>query len=367
MIFAPPFLILSATHDYRTKRRVDLHFIADELSTIGETMFVGTHSSPVSRWRGRDQRYELRNAPAGGHGGAVESYLWHSLVHPVNVRPRRLAAWNRLASEIYARTMPEAVRLMIDRAHTIVVESGSALALIPEIARRNPGARIIYSASDTLKTIGMAQFYDRALEVAAPAIAYARLPSARMAADHACIARHRVIPHGLSQSFFADTPDPYAGRTAAVSVGGMLFDPHVFTVAAAAFPHIDFYVIGSGYAGEDRANLHWIPELSFEDTIPYIRHARLGIAPYRSAMLADYLVDTSMKLMQFDAAGLPAVCPGFAQGDKANRFAYQVGDDVSIIVAIEKALSFPRQQPSQPRTWRRVVEEMLAPMDDFAL
>jgi 2-beta-glucuronyltransferase len=363
MIFAPPFLIVSATHDYRTKRRVDLHFIADELSAIGETMFLGTHSSPVSHWRGRDQRYELRDA-VGSNEGAVKSYLWHSFVHPVNVRPRGLAAWNRLASAFYARAMPAAVRSMIDRARTIIVESGSAVALIPEIARRNPGARIIYSASDTLKTIGMAQFYNDALETASPVIAYARLPSERMVADHACIARHRIIPHGLSPSFFVDTPDPYAGRIAAVSVGGMLFDPHVFAVAASAFPHIDFYVIGSGHVGEDCANLHWIPELSFEDTIPYIRHARFGIAPYRSAMLANYLVDTSMKLMQFDAAGLPAVCPGFARGGKATRFAYQVGDDASIIAAIEGALAFPRQVPSQPRTWHRVVEEMLAPMDD---
>lgn len=51
--FDPPFLIVSATHDYRTKRRVDLHFIADELVRRGETMFLSTHLSPLSRLKGR--------------------------------------------------------------------------------------------------------------------------------------------------------------------------------------------------------------------------------------------------------------------------------------------------------------------------
>jgi 2-beta-glucuronyltransferase len=365
MTFDPPYLIVTATHDYRTKRRVDLHFIADELSRLGETMFLATHSSPLSTWRGRDQRHELRDAPSPA-GSAVQSHLWYSVLHPVNVRPAGLAAWNAVASAVYARTMPRPVDAMVRRARTIIVESGSAVALIPEIARRNPDARIIYSASDTLRTIGMARFYEHVLEKAAPLIDYARLPSARMATDHACIARHRIIPHGLAETFFTERPDPYAGRAAAVSVGSMLFDPNVFDVAAKAFPHIDFHVIGSGHDGQDRDNLHWISEMGFEDTIPYIQHARFGIAPYRSASMAGYLVDTSMKLMQFAAIGLPAICPDFAQGGHPLRFGYTVGDDASLVHAIERTLACERRWPDQPRTWRQVTAEMVAPLDDAA-
>lgn len=365
MNFDPPFLIVTATHDYRTKRRVDLHFIADELSRYGEVMFLGTHSSVLSKLRGRDRRYELRGTKAQA-GAPVQSHLWHSVVHPVNVRPTGVAAWNWVANAVYARIMPVEVRGMIRRARTIIVESGSAIALVPTIARRNPEARIIYSASDTLRTIGMASFYEHALERAAPFIDYARLPSARMIRDHAMIARHRIIPHGLSETFFADRPDPYAGRAAAVSVGAMLFDPSVLEVAALAFPHIDFHAIGSGHVGQDRSNLHWIPELNFDDTIPYIQHAQFGIAPYHSAMTADYLVDTSMKLMQFAAIGLPAICPDFAQGGHPLRFAYTVGDNASIVRAIGEAIACGRRLPDRPRTWRMVTAEMLAPLTDVA-
>lgn len=365
MTFDPPFLIVTATHDYRTKRRVDIHFVANELSRMGETMFLATHSSALSKWRGRDHRHELRNAPSPA-GSTVESHLWYSILHPVNVRPAVLGAWNAVASAVYARTMPHHVDALIRRARTIIVESGSAVALIPEIARRNPDARIIYSASDTLRTIGMARFYERALEKAAPFIDYARLPSARMAPEHACIARHRIIPHGLAETFFVERPNPYNGRAAAVSVGSMLFDPSVLELAAKAFPHIDFHVIGSGYDGQDRENLHWISEMGFEETIPYIQHARFGIAPYRSASMADYLVDTSMKLMQFAAIGLPAICPDFAQGGHPLRFGYTVGDDASLLRAVEQALACERRWPDHPRTWRQVTDEIIAPIDETA-
>ncbi|WP_277286989.1 hypothetical protein [Sphingomonas aquatilis] len=369
--FDPPFLIVSATHDYRTKRRVDLHFIADELVRRGETMFLSTHLSPLSRLKSRDRRLAL--APGADRAAnGVETYLWRAPLHPLNVRPPVLDLWNRAASWLYGRAMPVAVTAMIARARTIIVESGGSVALIDDIARCNPQAAIIYSASDTLATIGMARFYDLALCRAAPRIAFVRLPSARMANDHACIPRQRVIPHGLDKEFFADDlSDPYERRPAAVSVGSMLFDPAVLDVAARAFPQVDFHVIGSGHdgvgLGPRHPNLHWISEMEFGGTIPYIRHADIGMAPYHSALDADYLVDTSMKLMQFEAAGVPAVCPTFAQGGRPSRFGYTVGDADSIVSAVEAALAQGRGGLGRPRTWAHVVEEMLAPLDEDAI
>jgi len=362
--FEPPYLIVSATHDYRTRRRVDLHFLADELVQRGETMFLSTHSSALSRLRGRDLRHRLPAGAATMENG-IQTYLWHGLLHPLNLRGTGANLYNRAANALYDRTMPAAVVSMIQRARTIIVESGSSVALIAGIARRNPDAAIIYSASDTLRTIGMAEYYDQALCAAASDIAYVRLPSTRMARDHACIERQAVIPHGLDASFFADAiPDPYGGRRSAVSVGSMLFDPSIFDIAARAFPDVDFWVIGSGHAGVDGPNLHWLPEMSFADTIGYIRHAALGIAPYRSALTADYLVDTSMKLMQFEAAGIPAVCPTFAQGDRPMRFGYEVENPESIIAAIAAALDRGPTGVDRPRLWSDVIDEMLQPIED---
>ncbi|WP_395391145.1 hypothetical protein WBP07_11295 [Novosphingobium sp. BL-8A] len=359
--FPAPYLVISSAHDYRSKKRANIHFITDALASRGETMFLSTHSSALSRLKGRDTRHQ-QFSDMGLTANGVSCYLWHSLLHPVNVASAAGRWWNPVASAVYRRRMPPIVRAMIRKAATIVVESGSAVALLSEIRWLNPEAKIIYNASDTLGTIGLGRYYDDQLAAAAAGIAYARLPSALMIPDHRSIAEHRVIAHGLDDAFFTGgLPDPYEGKRAAISVGSMLFDPHVFDVAAQAFPDLQFTVIGSGHQGTDRANLRWLPEMPFRDTIPYIRHATLGIAPYRSALASDYLIDTSMKLLQFEAAGLPAVCPDFVQGGKPTRHGYRVGDAASIVAAMRAALDAPKAALAPPRTWDRVVDEMLAP------
>jgi len=172
---------------------------------------------------------------------------------------------------------------------------------------------------------------------------------------------NRIIPHALDESFFRDDYiNPYGSRVAAVSVGSMLFDARFFAIAADAFPEVDFHIIGSGQRGIERDNVFWIDEMAFQDTIRYVKFANIGIAPYNSALASDYLIDTSMKLLQFDAAGIPAVCPHFVHGGRENRFGYEVGHRDSIIEAMRGALAFKRGRPKQPRTWKLVTDEFLA-------
>lgn len=362
--FPPPYLVISAAHDYRSKKRANIHFITDVLAKRGETAFLATHSSALSALSGRDTRHR-QFAEASVAANGVQCHLWHSLMHPINLKGRAGQLWNPLAGAVYRGTMPREVKAMIRKARTIVLESGSAVGLLSAIRRLNPGARIIYNASDSLSTIGLGRYYDDQLAAAGRAISHARLPSALMASEHRAIAEHRIIPHGLDDAFFESPgPDPYEGRKAAISVGSMLFDPEFFEVAAQAFPDVHFTIIGSGHAGVSRGNVEWLPEMAFRDTLPYIRHAAVGIAPYRAALASDYLIDTSMKLLQFEAAGIPAVCPDFVQGGKPSRIGYRVGDHASVVAAMDRALAMPRAVPSVPRTWDLVVDELLAPSQE---
>lgn len=359
--FPPPYLVISAAHDYRSKKRANIHFITDVLAKRGETAFLATHSSALSALSGRDGRHRQFGETSVTANG-VQCRLWHSLMHPINLTGNVGRIWNPLASAVYRGTMPRGVKDMIRKARTIVVESGSAVGILRAVRRLNPDARIIYNASDSLSTIGLGQYYDDQLAAVGGEISHARLPSALMAGEHRAIAEHRIIPHGLDDAFFESPgPDPYEGRRSAISVGSMLFDPEFFEVAAEAFPDVHFTIIGSGHAGVSRANVEWLPEMAFRDTLPYIRHAAVGIAPYRTALASDYLIDTSMKLLQFEAAGIPAVCPDFVQGGKPTRIGYRVGDRESIVAAMRAALEMPRAMPSMPRTWDRVVDELLAP------
>ena len=78
-------------------------------------------------------------------------------------------------------------------------------------------------------------------------------------------------------------------------------------------------------------------EMPFADTIPYVKHASIGIAPYANEGAPGHLSDTSLKLAQYEFVGLNAVCPFFACGEKPGRFGYDPGDASSIFKALTEA------------------------------
>jgi 2-beta-glucuronyltransferase len=142
----------------------------------------------------------------------------------------------------------------------------------------------------------------------------------------------------------------------------MLFDPTFFQSAAAHFPDVDFHVIGCGGTFEAPSNVLVQPEMKFADTLPYVKYATIGVAPYRPAPGVEYLADSSLKLAQYEYFALPAVCPLFAAGDVPSRFGYDPGNEASIREAISGALG--AAGTFTPRTflsWREVADRVIRP------
>jgi 2-beta-glucuronyltransferase len=150
----------------------------------------------------------------------------------------------------------------------------------------------------------------------------------------------------------------------AVSVGSMLFDPEFFWMACDLFPEINFHVIGSG-AKKGRLPAAVIDhgEMPFHQTLPFIKHATFGIAPYRASNPPYYLADTSLKLTQFAFFGLPAVCPKFAAGEHPLRFAYLneggAPQKDTVKDAIERACAAPHSAIHTAPSWSEIVEQLL--------
>jgi 2-beta-glucuronyltransferase len=123
-------------------------------------------------------------------------------------------------------------------------------------------------------------------------------------------------------------------------------------------------VVGSGQGRHPDypENIKVYGEMPYAETLRYIKHADLGIAPYSSVKLPAYLRDTSMKLIQYAFFELPAICPHFIAGDYPNRFGYEIGDSDSIAAAIERALNPAEPLQTQPvLSWGEVTERLLSP------
>ena len=359
------FLVLSA-HDYRSPRKASIHFITNELAKRGPTRFFSLRYSMLSRYTA-DPRLSLDDQAnrIATHQG-VECYLWKTMIHPFNTR----RSWLRPAESImyrwYSQGRNNVLRQWIKEATVILLESGVAPVFFDLIKQLNPSAKILYRASDSLEAINVAEYVNDAFARIAGDINTIALPS-RALVD-SIPSRHNLIfvPHGIDHSVAEKAdPSPYEGEGIhAVSVGSMLFDPSFFVLASKRFPQIHFHVIGSGHPRhpEYGDNVTVYGEMPFAQTLRYIKHARIGIAPYSSTNLPAYLRDTSLKLIQYEFFKLPAICPTFIAADYPTRFGYDIGDGDSIEQAINRALS-----PVQPLitrqvlSWGEVTERMLTP------
>ena len=358
------FLILSA-HDFRSPRKANLHFITSELVKRGPTRFFSLRYSLLSK-RTADPRLSLdAEANKIGTYQGVECYLWKTLIHPFNTRRKWLRPLESLMYYWYSRGHNAVLRKWISEATVIVLESGIAPIFFDLIKSLNPNAKILYRASDALETINVADYIHQTFARVASQLHTIALPSKAMA--DAIPSKHNLafVPQGIDHSVTEKAdPSPYGPGIHAVSVGSMLFDASFFVLASKRFPKITFHVIGSGQGEEPGygENVKVYGEMPFAQTLRYIKHAQLGIAPYSSNNLPEYLRDTSMKLIQYAFFEIPAICPFFIAADYSNRFGYEIGNEETIVAAIDRALAPSTSVVRQHvLSWNEVTERLLTP------
>ena len=358
-------VLVISRHDYRSRRKVNVHFIARELAKLGTTRFFSSNFSVLS-YLTRDQRLPLwRQANRVERLDGVEAYLWKTVAHPCKAPGFLQGAMDRFFQS-YVEHAPATLRAWIADSDLVLLESGGPEIFFDLVKRHNPECRIGYIASDALETIGSAPYVIREFQRVAPQFDAAFLPSRLLAPAFPPGCKLYFVPHGIDAGALqASDASPYKGGVNIVSVGNMLFDPRFFEVAAPAFPDVNFHVIGGGAAARNLAapNIAVYPETSFKDTLPYLKHADAGVAPYAADKAPAYLAHTSMKLMQYSYLGLPAICPAAVAGGHSGRFGYVADSPGSIAKAVRDALSFGRFHRPDFLSWAEVTQRILAPED----
>lgn len=362
----PRYVLISAHHDYRTARRSSIHFIADELAKRGSVRFFSMRYSQLSRHKG-DIRLEIDAQANRVHMQAgVECFLWKTPLHPIHLHSHWLQPLESLLFGIYRNAPCQTLDQWIREADVIIYESGITPILFERAKRQNPQARHIYLCNDDLQTIDAAPYAVRTLDRVAPLMDAVALVARSMAASLPGTANAFFVPHGLDPSLGElGNPSPYGPGTHAVSIGSMLFDVDFFGTASHAFPELTFHIVGSGHPRSALygPNVEVYGHMPYDRTIRYIKHADIGIAPYRANPVPGYLADSSMKMMQYDFFGLPTVCPHSVTGGYEGRFGYAPGDPNSIRAAIAGALAAPHVRTRAILSWSEVADRLLQPQD----
>jgi 2-beta-glucuronyltransferase len=357
------FLILSG-HDYRTARRVNVHFIAAELAKRGKVRAFSLGFSLFSYIRNDARLPFAAEANRVVEHEGVSCFLWKTPLHPIKLPFPQWIGLSAFCFRLYRHCAPDTLRQWIGESDTIILESGMPPIFIDPICHINPHARKIYLASDLLETIGCDPFIIQELNRGLGHLDEICVPSRKMAQAFSASRRVVYVPHGLDPQLLSTTgTNPYGGGINAVSVGSMLFDADFFDIAALVRPDITFHVIGGGHAAERlrQPNVRLYGEMPHQETLRYIKHAHFGIAPYIGSRVHEYLCDTSMKLMQYRAMAVPAICPHAAVGNHPGRFGYTPGDGQSVAHAIEAALACKHFDPPPTLTWSDVTDRILEP------
>lgn len=358
-------LILSAFHDYRTPKRASIQAIADALHRLGhQVSFVSTRFSFISKRKGDSRLFLWDKANVPERVNGIECFLWKTLFHPFNARHPVLNRLTGLLFPLYAQWPSTYFEAALRKAEYIIIESSVAAIFLKRIRKLNPNVRLIYYATDRLDTHGAHPYVVQQLMRHGHLIDHCSVRSAQMTFDFDWSnGRLFLAPFGIHAGDFESIgPSPYTGLRNAVSVGSGLFDPEFFKHVAPLFPDVDFHVIGCGTEFQAPKNVYIYPEMAFRDTLPYLKHATIGLAPYRAAPAADYIADTSLKLAQFEYLGLPSVCPEFAAGGRPHRMAYRLDDTTSMCDAIKAALAMVgKLAPRDFLSWEDVASRVLEP------
>jgi 2-beta-glucuronyltransferase len=348
-------VVLFSYHYFESKLRAGFHHLAQAYWELGwEVVFVTAPLSPLSRLV-RDPRFAHPVRREANRCKPVRdrltSYVLFTRVHPANLRVSLLNRLvGRLLVELYRRADLDVLEPELATADLVVFESTSAIALAPVVRRLAPHARLVYRVSDDLEILKLNPAVVEAERAALPLFDYVSAPNRYSARKLGAKRDVEYHPHAIAKHLFdEDVRSPYGCGINAVWSGRAGLDLEAVTAAADLRPSWRFHLIGPASGTISRENLIWYGELPYEETIPYLKHADVGLAAYAPAKgrLPRYWAD-SLKIVQYAYCGLPIIAPSALRSERPRVFYYEPGDVVSIDRALAAAVAAGRRPDLAP-------------------
>jgi 2-beta-glucuronyltransferase len=155
-----------------------------------------------------------------------------------------------------------------------------------------------------------------------------------------------VHPQGLDKGTFDSAhKNPYGDSSALnlISIGNMIYDLDFLERASGMFPDWRFHIIGWLEKIPQKSNVIFYGEKAFEDAVPFMKFADIGLSPYQDRAGNEYLSQASHKMLQYTYCRLPIVAPhSVVDPSRSHVIGYTPGDDHSIRQALEKATKTDR-------------------------
>jgi len=375
-VYSAPFGILSLTmkrailvtgHYWHSKRKAGFHWLADALHRLGwEVIFF---TAPISWLSVIRQDYRLAYPVLQEANRLIQvdqgmwSYVWFTPWHPANLRLKFL---NQLCHRLfygYSKFPLKAIEPIISQSHLIIFESTPALLLFERFKQLNSHAKFIYRVSDDLRLLGNHPVVLETEQHIAGKFDLVSVPSQPIYRLFEGLPQLRLNVHGIRPELFEQeyvNPYPSSNHPNLIFVGNSNFDHNFLAHASQLFPGWHFHIIGSINNLPDRPNIIKYGELPFEQTIPYIKYADIGLQTlsYRPGMES---MTNSLKIIQYTYCQLPIIAPLYLQSSRSNFCYYQPGDALSIQQALKEAFNYNRTQISKDAiySWDEIIKQFI--------
>jgi len=365
----PRTIVILTSHVFlEGYRKASIHFVARAWAAAGHTVYFTTvgHSA-LSRFKQKSRLEALRKDQDNRYA-EIENRLhagaYLPLLHAFSTR-RKL--FNRLAVplfKLYSSYLPRFVAQKIRDADLVVLESGTPIAFFDLVQRLNPSAKTLYFCRDLLHSVGASSYLSALERKAIAGFDSVCVPSRHLGTLLPPGGRVNFVPQGVDGEVFdqADVSPYEKGSRNAIVVGDMLFDHSSVTAMAAAAPNVTFHLFGIKWPGPVPANVKIHGEHDFKGLAAYMRHADIGLAPYKVTKDEVYLAESSLKLLQYAYCLLPVVLPDLIPVSRGNEVTYRLGQTDDWGTVIDTALKMPREPAYRTgiESWSEVAQRTLA-------
>jgi 2-beta-glucuronyltransferase len=349
-------------------RKASIHFVAQNWARQGHQVhFVTVGHSRLSGIKQPDRYKALRREQANRFARVDDNLYAGAYLPLLHAFSSGKAIVNRLLAplfRLYGRRLPPFAAAQIRQADLVVLESGTPLVFLSAVKHLNPAARTLYFCRDLLRSVGAAPILQQIERETIGVFDTVCVPSRHLGTLLPPGGKIVFVPQGVDRSIFesADT-SPYPPKSLnAVAVGDMLFDRASIDRMAVAAPAVTFHLFGVRWAGAIPDNVRVYGEQAFETVAPFIRHADIGLAPYRLTTDDVYLAESSLKLLQYSHCLLPVILPEVIPVRRGNEITYRPGEATGWAEKIDRALTLPRSASFRDGilSWEQVAEKTLA-------
>jgi 2-beta-glucuronyltransferase len=359
--------ILVTGHYFNSKRKAGFHWLADSLWRQGwEVIFLTAAISWLSVIR-RDYRLAYPVLKEANQLLQIEpglySYVWFTPWHPANLR---LDFLNDLSGDIFCRysQLPLGeVEPFVRDADLIFFESTPAILLFEKFKTLNQKAKYIYRVSDDLRLLRNHPLVLETEQEIAPKFDLISVPSQSIYEIFQGLPNLEIHWHGIRKDLFdKDYTNPYLldKKLNLVFVGNSYFDRNFLQIASQTFPNWNFHIIGPIPNLPQRNNIIAYGELPFEQTIPYLKYADIGLQTLSYSPGVDSFSD-SLKIIQYTYCKLPIIAPIYLKSSRDHIFYYFADSQETIKKALIEAANYNHNQIviDNIYSWDEMIEKFI--------